>query len=441
MASIKFYPNLTKGKSKIYVRVTIKRGHDFRLSTTLTMNDVSKWNHQKGFPKKNNESNKKLYDSLFKLEKRLEKEIYDIEKSQTESTNAISSQWLKDIILDQFNETPIEDKDLLIPFAQSFVDSLHHKTYQKNGMRFKYSIKTIDKYQNIVNKLKDYQTNLKKELRIEMVDDEFSNSFLIYLTDTLGLAVNTKGGYVKRLKKFIKEAEISGLRVDTKYRLIKGFEDETIVTFLTFEEIECIFETEMPTKRLQIAKDWLIIGCYTAQRISDLYRMNKNMISEKRGLKYISLKQFKTGKGVFIPVHYHVDTILKKYENNFPPNYSENEQSHRSVLSTLMKKVCEISGINQKVRGRYNGKIGIYPKYKLIQNHSCRRSFASNFYGMEGWTTPMIMEITGHDTEKSFYKYIDKDNFYLSERAAHNFVKMKEDAIKKKEEQIPLKKV
>lgn len=427
---------MKKGKCKVYVRITIKRGQDFRLSTTLTINDASKWNPKSGFPKKNDFSNKKLFNSLFELQNRIDTEISDIEKSKTEGTNVISSQWLKKIILDQFNETPTEDKDLLIPFAQSFVNSLHKMTYQKNGMRFKYSIKTIDKYQNIVNKLKDYQTYLKKELRVEMVDDEFSNSFLTYLTDKFGLAVNTKGTYVKRLKKFIKEAEISGLKVDTKYRLIKGFEDETIVTFLTFEEIEQIFETKMPNQRLEIAKDWLIIGCYTAQRISDLYRMNRNMITEEKGLKYISLKQFKTGKRVFIPVHYHVDTILNKYGNNFPPNYSDNEQSHRSVLSTLMKKVCEISGIKEEVRGRFHGKIGIYPKYKLIQNHSCRRSYACNFYGLEGWTTPMIMEITGHDTEKSFYKYIDKDNFYLSERAAHNFVKMKEDAIRKKKVQL-----
>ena len=37
------------------------------------------------------------------------------------------------------------------------------------------------------------------------------------------------------------------------------------------------------------------------------------------------------------------------------------------------------------------------------------------------------MEITGHSTEKNFYKYVDKDNFTLSEKAALNFAKMKND--------------
>ncbi|RED48792.1 tyrosine-type recombinase/integrase [Seonamhaeicola aphaedonensis] len=434
MATIKFYPYLKTGKSKVYVRVTIKRGQDFRLSTTLTIKDATKWNPKSGLPRKNEISNKKLYNSLLRLEERLENEISEVEKNQTKSTTDISSQWVKEIILDEFNESVPTDKELLVPFGQSFVDSLPNRTYQKNGVRKKYSIKTINKYQNIVNKISDFQDFSKKKFKVNMVDDNFADSFLNYLTDEMGLSVNTKGGYIKRLKKLIKEAEISGLKVNSKYRLIRGFEDETIVTFLTFDEIDKIIEKEMPNKRLEIAKDWLIIGCYTAQRVSDMYRMKKNMIVTEKGIKYISLKQYKTGKQVFIPVHHHVEDVLKKYDNNFPPNFSDNEQSHRSLLSALMKKVCEIAEINEKVRGRFNGKIGIYPKYKLIQNHSCRRSFASNFYGLEGWTTPMIMEITGHDTEKSFYRYIDKDNFYLSIKAAENFAKMKEDAEKAKKE-------
>jgi integrase len=225
-----------------------------------------------------------------------------------------------------------------------------------------------------------------------------------------------------------------------KYRLIKGFEDETIVTFLTFSEIEDIIKTKMPNGRLEIVKDWLIIGCFTAQRISDMFRMNTSMLIEEKNVKYIALKQFKTGKNVRIPIHYHVETILEKYNNCFPPNFSDNEQSNRSMLSTLMKEVCKLSGITANVKGRFNGKKGIYPKYQLIQNHSLRRSFASNFYGMEGWTTPMIMEITGHLTEKNFLKYIDKDDFYLSEKAAENFAKMKEEAMRNKTN-IHLKKV
>ncbi|MFH4963658.1 tyrosine-type recombinase/integrase [Gaetbulibacter sp. M235] len=440
MATIKFYPYQKKGKSKIYVRITIKRGYDFRLSTPLSIQESSKWDAKSGYPKKTNDQNKLLFKELIDLENYIDQILSEIEHSKTETTNDVSSKWLRKLILDYFNESPISDSDLLIPFAKSYAQTLYHKSYIRNGIRIKYSKNTINKYLNFVKVLENYQNHLKVPIRINTVNDQFANSFLNYLMDVQKRSINTRGRYVKRLKTIIKEAELAGLKVDIKYKHIKGFEDETVVTFLTFQEIDQIIKTKMPNERLERAKDWLIIGCFTAQRISDLFRMNEKMITEYNGHIFISLKQFKTKKNVLIPVHYKVVSILKKYENMFPPNFSDNEQSNRSILSSLMKKVCEESGVNEKVRGRFNGKIGIYPKYKLIQNHTCRRSFASNFYGLEGWTTPMIMEITGHVTEKNFLKYIDKDNCYLSIKAAENFEKMKEtDLISKSK--TPLRKV
>ena len=425
MATIKFYPYLSKGKSKVYIRLTIKRGKDFRLSTGLQIKDSRTWNYETNYPKKNSADNKNLYNALQELENHLDTTISNIEKSRTESIDDLTSQRIKSIILDFFNEAPITDKDLLVPYAYQYADGLINKTYQRHGNRISYKENTIEKYKNFAKNLEEYETKLGRQIKIKDVNDDFTESFLSFLTDKRKLAVNTKGRYLKRLKTIIKDAEINGIKVDPKYKLIKGFEDETVVTFLTFEEIDQMIDTEMPSDKLQIAKDWLIIGCYTGQRISDLYRMNKEMLITQNGHDFISLKQFKTGKKVMIPIHYKVERILKKYNNNFPPNFHENEKSNRTELSGLMKDVCRIAGITKIERGRYNGVIGDYPKYKLIQNHSCRRSFASNFYGLNGWTTPMIMEITGHVTEKNFLKYIDKDNFYLSEQAARNFAEMK----------------
>jgi len=259
------------------------------------------------------------------------------------------------------------------------------------------------------------------------VDDHLNNEFISFLRDFKGQFPNTIGRTVKRLKTLIKDAEMNGKRVNIRYRLIKGFEDETIVTFLTLDEINKIINTQMPTSRMELAKEWMIIGCYTAQRISDLFRLEPSMITYENNTPYIYLKQYKTDKKVKIPVHYKVEEILKKYDLSFPPNFSSNEKSNRTILSDLIKKVCKISGINEVVRGRLNGVVGHYPKYQLLSNHTLRKSFASNFYGKEGWNTPMVMGITGHSNEKNFYKYVDKDDFSLSEKAALNFEKMKKD--------------
>jgi hypothetical protein len=57
---------------------------------------------------------------------------------------------------------------------------------------------------------------------------------------------------------------------------------------------------------------------------------------------------------------------------------------------------------------------GTYPKWKLISSHTCRRSFASNFYAEENYPTPILMNITAHSTEKQFLEYIGKESIDYS---------------------------
>ncbi|WP_158961764.1 tyrosine-type recombinase/integrase [Myroides fluvii] len=432
MASIKYYPQQPKGKSKIYIRLSIKRGKDFRLSTGLTIEDVKDWNFTKNYPKQNTENNKNLHRRLQDLENHIQDEVLAVEKSDELAINDLSSQWLKNLILDYFNEAPNEDKDLLIPFADSFVKNLPNSTYMKNGKPQEYKQETIDKYKYFVENLKDFEEYRKKKISLSETDLAFAEELTTYLDEEKNQATNTFGRSIKRLKTILKEAENQGRKVNPNHKKIRGFEDETIVTFLTFEEIDKLIDNEFSTRDLEIARDWLVIACYTALRVSDLYRMNKSMIVNEKGVDYIVLKQYKTNKRVKIPIHYKVRDVLLKYGFDFPPNFYENEKSNRTKLSTLMKKVCELSEINEVVSGRYNGVHGSYPKYKLIHNHSCRRSFCCNFYGKEGWSVPMIMAISGHENVNNFYKYIDKEDDTLSSIVAERFAEMEKANIKNK---------
>ena len=46
----------------------------------------------------------------------------------------------------------------------------------------------------------------------------------------------------------------------------------------------------------------------------------------------------------------------------------------------------------------------------------CRRSFATNLYGK--LPTPLIMQITGHSTEKMFLNYIGKNSLDYAQQIA-----------------------
>ena len=129
---------------------------------------------------------------------------------------------------------------------------------------------------------------------------------------------------------------------------------------------------------------------------------------------------------------------MKKYDNGFPPKFSENEQSQRSTLSTLIKEVCRTSGIREKVDGRYNGVKGNYAKHRLISNHTGRRSFACNFYNLGTWSTQEIMNITGHVNERNFYAYIDKSDRTLSKIARGKFDEMEQKDKEPKKPQLSI---
>lgn len=427
MATIKFYPHKPEGECKIYVRLKIGRQKDIRQSTGLTIKNAKDWKKDTQLPKSTNTSNKNLSRNLKELNIAISDSIDSIEKSQTKSLREINGKWLKKIILDFTNEAPPINLDLLVNYAQHFTDSLTHRTYKRKGVKYKYDPKTIAKYQNITNHFIAFDKHKGNSSIISDIDVNWANDFLTYLTDINPRSINTKGKFITRLKTILKNAETDGIKINPKYRNISSFEDETIVTFLTFEEIDKIIATKMPTERLQIAKDWFIISCYTAQRISDLFRFTKRNIQTIDGGKYLVFKQYKTKQSIELPIHYHVEDVLKRYDGNFPPNFSKNEQSNRSILSSLIKEVCRISRIIEKVKGRYNGVIGVYPKWKLISNHTGRRSFASNFYNLNEWSPAMIMNITGHQTEKSFRAYIDKEDNTLSRKGRALFDQMKDN--------------
>ena len=85
-----------------------------------------------------------------------------------------------------------------------------------------------------------------------------------------------------------------------------------------------------------------------------------------------------------------------------------------------MEKTLERCLIKSEILG---GKIiqKEYPKYKLITNHTGRRSFCTNAYLSE-MPTIDIMAISGHSTEKVFYNYIKVSDLDRAKKiASHNF--------------------
>jgi integrase len=236
------------------------------------------------------------------------------------------------------------------------------------------------------------------------------------------LSRNSTGRYVKYLKAVCNDAKIYGIETSPKLELIKGISEPGTIVYLTFHELEKIRNTTFTRPALENAKDWLIIGCYIGQRVSDLLALTNDNLAVRNGLKVIELTQKKTKQRVTIPLHPIVEEILDR-KGHFPEPISAQK------FNDHIKDICELAGITEPIKGAKKTNIGpvwrkeygIYPKYELISTHVCRRSFASNFYGE--MPTALIKSITGHSTEQMLLKYIGKQSNDYAQQIADYWTK------------------
>lgn len=127
-----------------------------------------------------------------------------------------------------------------------------------------------------------------------------------------------------------------------------------------------------------------------------------------------TLTQLEKSKGRPIIFKLRLTRTQVKYNGDFPPVFANNSGSNSALFNRHIKKVCELAGIHEMVKGKvYNettkkNEIVETEKCNIVSSHVCRRSFATNFYGNKMFTTPQLMSITGHKTESMFLNYIGK---------------------------------
>lgn len=403
MATIQFTIQSKGEAANIYLRLSVNRETVIRRKTNYVINP-SEWSTKKSQPLENDDKLKRLKINLDKLRTDILERLNDATKKSIE----INGDWLTQQI-DQIQGRATNDEkqlSLLTNVFQYYIDSLPSKVYPNGKKGVSYG--TIKKYTTIKNKIDDYQKHKRKTIYVKDIDLKFRTDFIKFLAEVQKLNDNTIGRYIKFLKTVCIDARDNfGIEASPQLNRIKGYSNKVEKIYLTFDEIEKIKNTTFKRDALTNAKDWLIIGCYIGQRVSDLLTLTRNNIATRNGVEMIEITQKKTGKKVSIPLHHEVKTILDSRNGDFPTKIS-------SVHFNLhIKDICQLAGITQKVEGGKidtdsNRKIkGVFPKWQLVTSHICRRSFASNFYG--DIPTALLISITGHSTERQFLEYIGKN--------------------------------
>lgn len=426
MATVNFLYRSTKDKANLHLRL-LYRFNDidfvFGANTKYEVSKIywSKQHKQTKFKKTNDivESNK--IQSLKDLQNEVTGELNKIENHILNAFNNINpdevnKEWLQTQI-DYYYNPPQQAKKLPTDLLKYFDIVVENK-------KSKISKDSIKRYNSVKQLLDRYQQSIKKPILLTDVNNDFQNNFEKYCIKN-NYAQNTITKAIKVIKTICNDAKYNGLAVSYQLEKIKARYAKVDKVYLTFDELTKIenIEKSKLTESLENAKDWLIISCYTGQRISDFMRFTNDMIRIENGKHLIEFTQKKTGKIMTIPLHPKVLEILNNRNGMFP--YAISDQKYNDYI----KLVCQIAELNQLEKGStiketapesgiYRKKTAMHQKWELVTSHIGRRSFATNFYGTI--PTSYLIYVTGHSTEVMFLNYIGKSNKDLAIEL-HNF--------------------
>lgn len=320
---------------------------------------------------------------------------------------SIDKNWLKSVMDAYYN--PSQNTSQSVP-----TDLIGYIDFYNDERKHDVSIKSIRKFNVIKHKMERMQEHRGKTIMINEIGEDFKKEFVHYYRSEK-YSQNTMQRELGIIKTFCKHAKRLGMETHPQLDDLKLKMEKGIAMYLTFDELKTIEETEGLPEYLDNARDWLIISCYTGQRISDFMRFNSGMIRIEKGKSLLEFKQQKTQKLMTIPLHQKVLEILHKRKGEFPRATSNQR------YNDYIKEVCQLAGLRNKVTGKkqvdvnphgetpkLRSVIGKFEKWELVTSHIGRRSFATNFYGQI--PTNYLIYVTGHSSENLFLKYVGKSN-------------------------------
>ncbi len=293
-------------------------------------------------------------------------------------------------------------KEYLLNYITRYISEMEsgtRRTYKDPLKRM--SKGTITAIKGFKAKISDFEEATYKRYTFNDIDMKFYKLFVSWLGEMH--TVNSVGKNIRQLKTIMNAAHDEGVHSNLEFRK-KAFKvtSELVDTiYLTEDEINQLIEKDISIPHYDKARDLFLVGCFTLQRVSDWYKINKsNLTKSPNGIDIIKFKQQKTGTSVVFPLRSpRLLAILEKYDYSLPkmPDQKINE---------YIKIVCK------DPEGHEGEHTSLHNKSDKISSHTGRRSGCTNMY-RAGIPINKIMMLSGHKSESEFKKYIrvtDEEN-------------------------------
>lgn len=414
---------LSEGKCPIFARIRVRTKEntfDIRLSTGLFTShykDASEWRETMSNTKKRNRyASTEEGHTIIPILDEISEKIDSAVKSEPDITSDIIRECIESVVFKEARE-----KEAEMRAEQERQSRMNLNKYFAQHIERKRGIlkqRTIINLEQAFLQLRRYQKETGKVLDFEDMTNDFHDNYIKFLSD---MGQNTVATHIKNLKAVLNSARKDGFNNTTYYMDWRpGFVDIDAI-YLTDKELDAIADVDLSklSPGHSIARDIFFVGIYTSQRVSDynsekinniqeVRDSNGNPILDKNGMpmKFITLRQKKTGKEVIIPVSSRLDAILSKYGYSMP-HLSEQK------INMYIKEIARMAGIDEEIKVvKHTGKGDVeetYRKWELIGTHTARRTGATLMYLAArngGMREDDIREITGHSNTRMLEKYI-----------------------------------
>ena len=406
MATVKFYLRTKLDKlAPVYLRMTDTGGVNFIVKTPFKMVPAY-WNAKKQTCKDNildteiftKEDAKKIEDRFTELKDKILYESFELK-------GPVTLEWLNETVNKYFNKDAPKVETL-----RQYIDRFYNEA--KAGTRLasagntkrRYAYETLRSLKGTKLSFEMFEDETGRKSNFNDITIDWYNDFLAFYYKR-GCGANYIGKHIKNLKTIMRQAREEGLHNNTEIerRSFKALSEPSESIYLTEKEVAAMYAKDLSDNAVYAkVRDVFLCGVYTAQRYSDYSRINKDMIKEEDGVRYIELIQQKTGEKCLIPMRPELETILSRYDYTLPKTFEQKINLNIKEVG----KLCDIKeGI---VTETYKSGMKVKkttPKYKLIKTHTARRTGCTLMY-LAGVQPIDIMKVSGHKTEREFLKYI-----------------------------------
>lgn len=256
--------------------------------------------------------------------------------------------------------------------------------------------------------LESFQNETGFKISFNNIDDHFFEELMKYSFFTKKIKNNYFSKIVAILKSFLNWSTEKGYNKNREYEKFKSKSHDVDIIYLTFDELLRLHNHDFGNSRLNHAKDFYCLGCFTGLRFSDLSQLKSANITENH--ISISIQKTQTQNHI-IKLNNFSKEILDKYKGTI---YEPLPNISIQKFNDYIKECCEIVEINQPVTiTSYVGTKKLqntFPKYQLITSHTARKTFITNslLLGMEPKAIKQIANIKKDEVLNKYMKITEE---------------------------------